>query len=226
MQGLGMAGGGFGTELIYSFIIIIASLMIYFGTRELYNLTSHKGIKYFRQAFLFFAIAYFFRSFIKSILIIFNVSAVREFTPLIFGPISLFLFMYSSSMAIFYLLYSVMYKKWNSNKIFWFHILAVLIALTSVLTKDLRVHVGMNIFLFLLVTLIVCLAYLESRTKTKEHKYNLFVIYQLLFIFWILNIIDILVPNFFRVFQLLLYLASIAIFLIVLYKVLKKTGAA
>lgn len=42
-----------GTEVIYSFVIIVCSLMIYFGTKELYELSSYKGIKYFRQAFLF-----------------------------------------------------------------------------------------------------------------------------------------------------------------------------
>ena len=47
---------GIGAEIIYSFVIIVCSLMIYFGTREIYNLSSYKGIKYFRQAFLLFAI--------------------------------------------------------------------------------------------------------------------------------------------------------------------------
>ena len=51
-----------GTELIYSFVIIICSLMVYFGTKELYELSSYKGIKYFRQAFLFFAISANFSS--------------------------------------------------------------------------------------------------------------------------------------------------------------------
>ena len=58
---------GFGSELIYSFVIILCSLMVYFGTKELYELSSYKGIKYFREAFLFFAIAYAFRSVIKFI---------------------------------------------------------------------------------------------------------------------------------------------------------------
>ena len=55
----------FGTEIMYSFIIIMCSLIIYFSTREMYELSSYKGLKYFRLAFLFFAVAYFFRSFIQ-----------------------------------------------------------------------------------------------------------------------------------------------------------------
>ena len=39
-QGMGkFMGIGFGTEIMYSFVIIICSLMIYFGTKELYELS-------------------------------------------------------------------------------------------------------------------------------------------------------------------------------------------
>src|SRR3989339_748726 len=54
------ASCGFMLEILYSFVIIVCSLMIYFGTKELYELSSHKGIKYFRLSFLFFAIFYYF----------------------------------------------------------------------------------------------------------------------------------------------------------------------
>ena len=47
-----------GTELLYSFIIIAISLIIYFSTREIEILSSYKGIKYFRFAFMFFGIAF------------------------------------------------------------------------------------------------------------------------------------------------------------------------
>jgi len=51
-QGLGkLMNAGISGEIIYSFVIIVCSLMIYFGTKELYKLTSHKGIKYFRLSF-------------------------------------------------------------------------------------------------------------------------------------------------------------------------------
>ena len=63
-----MMGMGMSSEIIYSFVIIFCSLLVYFGTKEIYELSSHKGIKYFREAFLFFAIAYFFRFLIKVIL--------------------------------------------------------------------------------------------------------------------------------------------------------------
>jgi hypothetical protein len=221
-QGLGrLMNIGIGAEIVYSFVIILCSLMIYFGTRELYKLTSHKGIEYFRKSFLFFALAYFFRSFIKITLFYFDVGEIRTLLPT-FGNITLFIFMYFSSMAIFYLLYSVMWKKWKSTSIIYlFHLLAFIVAITTLLSKNPTTYFLINILLFIFISSTVYISYKQSR-KNKSH--NLYLIYLMLFIFWIFNIIDVLVPNFLQVFQLLIYLISIGIFLTIFYKVIKKTG--
>jgi hypothetical protein len=218
----------FSTEVIYSFIIIVSSLMIYYGTKELYELSSHKGIKFFRQAFLFFALAYFFRSFIKLILLYFNVQGIFSIPPRLLNPfvsqITLIFFMYFSAMAIFYLLYSVMYKKWNyENRIYLFHIVAVILAVFSVVSRNPFSYLGLNLLLLVFVLVVVYVSYKTSKKKIKGH--NLYAIYVLLLFFWILNIIDILIPTFFQNFQLIIYLASSGIFLFMLYKVLKKTGS-
>ncbi|MBS3172532.1 hypothetical protein J4438_03055 [Candidatus Woesearchaeota archaeon] len=220
---------GFGTEIIYSFVIILCSLIIYFGTKELYELSSYKGIKYFRQAFLFFAIAYFFRSFIKFILVYFNTNELFEVSPRIlfglFGQITLFIFIYFSSMAIFYLLYSVMWKRLNKNKnnIYLFHILAFIISTISILSRNMLVYIGLNVFLLFFVIFIVSLAYNNSEYKKKGH--NMYIIYVLLLLFWILNIFDVLIPKFFENIKLIIYLASCGIFLMIFYRVVKKTGS-
>jgi hypothetical protein len=220
-----LATTGLGTELIYSFVIIVCSLMIYFGTKELYELSSYKGLKYFRLTFLFFAIAYFFRSFIKFILLYFNIKEIHEFSPMIFGNFTLLIFMYFSSLAIFYLLYSVMWKKWNGNskKVYLFHLLALAISLFVIISRSSWVYLGLNILLFAIVLIVVCISRRNARKKAKGH--NLYAIYLLLSFFWILNIIDILIPEFFQTFQLFVYLASAFIFLMMLYKVLKKSGS-
>jgi len=221
----GFGNPGLGLEIIYSFVIIICSLMIYFGTKELYQLSSHKGINYFRRAFLFFAIAYFFRNFIKFILFYFNIARIIEISPktagILLGHTTLFIFVYFSSMAIFYLLYSVMWKRWNnSNKVYLFHILAVIISFISILFPSPFIHLTINLGLLVLVIIIVYI----SRKNQKKNKSKLYFIYLLLMIFWILNVLDILVPEFLRTYQIIIYLASIGIFLLILYKVLKKVG--
>ncbi len=220
-QSLGRFGAGIGGEIIYSFVIIICSLMIYFGTRELYKLTSHKGIKYFRLSFLFFAFAYFFRSFIKIILFYFDKKELITFLP-IFGSVTLFIFMYFSSMAIFYLLYSVMWKKWKfKSTIYILHAIALIISTIILLSKNPTIYFITNIILFIFITFTVYISYKQSKKKKSQ---NLYIIYLMLFIFWIFNIIDILVPNFLQLFQLFIYLISIGIFLAIFYKVIRKTG--
>jgi len=213
---------GIGTEIIYSFVIIICSLIIYYSTKELYELTKHKGIKYFRLSFLFFALAYFFRSFIKIIFLYFNKQEIKAILPF-FGSITLFIFVYFSIMAIFFLIYSVMYKKWKKQStIYLFHFTAMIISLIMTLSGfPLQWYLLLNLLLFIFIAFTVYAAYHQSK---KKKSLNLYVIYLLLSIFWIFNILDIIIPSFFQTFQLIIYLASLGIFLTILYKVLKKTN--
>jgi len=219
-QGFGrMMNLGISAEIIYSFVIIVCSLMIFFGTKEFYRLSNHKGIKYFRRAFLFFALAYFFRSFIKIILFYFEAAELRTILP-IFGSVTLFIFMYFGSMAIFYLLFSVMYKKWNNKlRVYIFHAVSLIMATLVIIYRNPTTYLLINSLLFIFVSSTV---YNYSRLKKKSS--NLFVIYFLLFIFWIFNILDVLIPNIFKTFQLLIYLTSLGIFMTILYKVIRKTG--
>lgn len=213
-----------GVELIYSFVIIICCLMVYYATREMYELSSYKGLKYFRRAFLFFAIAYFFRYSIRFLLVFFDMRQIFEFSPIYFGGIPIFIFLYSSSMAIFYLLYSVMWKNWISSKfkIYLLHALAISIALIWVLSRSIMVYWVLNLILLIFVSFVLFVAYKDSKNKQKGK--GLFIIYLLLFIFWVLNVIDILIPKFLQIYQLVIYLISTLLFMIILYKVLKKTG--
>lgn len=215
------------TEILYSFVIILCSLMIYYGTKEIYELSSYKGIRFFRLAFLFFSLAYFFRSFIKIVLFYFNAKGIFSISPNLFNPIlsqlTLIFFMYFSTMAIFYLLYGLIYKKINlKNKIYFLHLIAILLAFFSVVSKNPFSYIGLNIFLLIFVLIIVYISYKNSRNKSKGH--NLYVVYLLLLFFWILNVLDILVPTFFQNFQLIIYVFSSGIFISMLYKVLKRVG--
>jgi hypothetical protein len=127
-------------------------------------------------------------------------------------------------MAIFYLLYSVMWKKWNhsSSRILLFNIIAITIALIGATFRSMEISLILNIILLVFVSFILFIAYQDSKGKSKGK--GLFAIYLLLFIFWILNVIDILIPKFLELYKLIIYLASILLFMTILYRVLKKTG--
>jgi len=231
-QGVGRAAmehiaqASLSAELIYAFVLVFISLMIYFGTKELYELTNHKGIKYFRLSFLFFAISIFIRSILKFLVFVVDpeilIKIIFSFGNII-APAIVFLFMYFSSMAIFFLLYSVMCKKWDgkSHLILILNLIAGIIALISIVSSAPHIVLGIYIVLFLFVAFIAIMAYKES--KNKKRRINLYAVYVLLFIFWTLNIVDILIPSVLQTFQILIYAISLSLFLMILYKVLKKT---
>ena len=217
---------GMGTEMIYSLVIILCSLGIYFGTKELYSLSSHKGIKYFREAFLLFAIAYFFRSFIKFIVLYFNMS-IFNFRPtglgFLIGPISLFVFIYLSSMAIFYLFYSVSFEKYKKrNMMIFFNVFSFALALYVLVGGTQWSYLLVNVVLFLIALKTLDIAY---KNQGKKNKNSLYFVYFLLPLFLTFNIIDVLVPDFFQTMQFFVYVASIIIFMAIEYSVLKRAGA-
>ena len=212
---------GIGAEIIYSFVIIVCSLMIYFGTKKIYDLSSYKGIKYFRQAFLLFAIAYFFRFLIEFTVAYLNINEIFNLYPLVLGYIAIFIFMYLSSISIFYLIYSVSWKKWKAKStLYIFHAIAVIVALASIIFMDEIFYIGLNIILLIYAAFAIYF----SRKNQKSKKNNFYIVYILLLIFWILNALTIFIPAFFDSLKLSVYLASSCIFLIILYKVLKKSG--
>jgi len=217
---------GAGIELIYSFVIIMCSLMIYYSTREMYELSSYKGIKYFRQAFLLFAVAYFFKSFIKVLLVYFETSRIIDISPRFMGSATLFLFMFFGSLAVFYLVYSLMWKKWNGQSktiLAIFYVVSIIISFIIITTKQIEIFIGVSVFIFAVAIFGLYITHKQSHDKKK--KSNITIIYTLLFIFWILNIIEVLIPIRQGFYQILLYLASLGVFLIILYKVLKKSGS-
>jgi len=215
---------GIGAEILYSFVIIFCSLMVYFGTRELYNLSSYKGLKYFRLAFLFFAIAYFFRLLIQVAVNYFGLHEILEIYPLEAGYLFLFIFIYFSSMSIFYLIYSLLWKtlKDNSKIIYLFHAVAIVISLATIIFDNSWFYIGLNVALLISAGIFVYLSSHNPRFKSKKNRFDR--VYILLLIFLVLNIINILVPIFFETVKLLIYLFSLSVFFVILYRVLKKSG--
>jgi len=189
----------------------------------MYELSSYKGIKYFRQAFLFFAIAYFSRYFIIFFIQFLNIDNLINLPQKQIFDFSMLIFLYSSSMAVFSLLYSVMWKKFEKNltKIYLFNVLGILIAIIGTFIKTREMSISINIFLLILILLVLLLAYKESKDKKGK---GLLITYLLLSIFWILNIINLLLPKFLQLYKIVIYLISISLFMTILYKVLKKTG--
>ena len=127
--------------------------------------------------------------------------------------------MYFSLIAIFYLLYSLIWKKDKKNLgIYLMHLLALVITIITILLGNILIYIILNVLILILIL------YLIYQKKSKK-KSGLYFIYLLLLVFWIFNILDIFIPNFLQSLQLIIYFVSIGIFFVILYRVLTKIGS-
>ncbi len=208
-------------ELVYSIIVMISCLIIYFKTSEIYKLTSHKGIKYFRLTFVFFALTYFLRFFTKILILGLIISGTR-FHPREFAQLTSFLLLYTGFMTTFYLLYGLSRKRLGKILPETTDVLHVVAILLSSIIIFLRMPI---IFIAITLSLLIYLLFVgySSYKRSKKNKVvpQLYIVYFLLILFSMLNILDILIPDFFRTLQLLIYIFSISLFLIITHRVLK-----
>ncbi len=201
---------GIGIDLVYSFIIFLICLIVYFETREISKLSSYKGINFFRNTFLFFGISYLLKFVLTLGIFGFGFSVVGD--AIFFGVA-----LYAGLMAGIYLVMAIGNKKLPKqigNWIFLIHVLAILLALIVLLTNNFLIYL-----IFQIIILIVGIVLLYSDGK----KTSMLIIYQLLLLFWILDIVDVFIPKFLGGLQLIVSLVSIGIFILVLYKIIKST---
>lgn len=212
-----------GTEVAYFVVVVVLCMIIYFKTREIYDLTKYKGLFYFRNTFLFFAIAYFFRMLQSLYLISARTTDFLPFSPLLyFNPIVLFLTAYFSSMAILSLTYSTMWKRVETkavNQDYVLNFIAIGIALITLVT-------GKFVFLaavqLLMVLLAVALAYIDHKTR-EMFLSKLHVTYIFLFVFWVTSLLVLARIAFLSLeFRALLYAISIIVLLSIAYRVVKR----
>lgn len=206
----------FTIELAYTLIAVILCFLIYFKTKEIYDLTKHKGISYFRKTFLFFGMAYITR-FVFHFLKISNIWLDLYIPRRTMGPIFMLFTAYFSTMALLCLIYSTTWKRFSSKEfMIAANILAVLIALAAAISPP----------LFLItqaVLLIIAIALsLIVRKKTGIPKTTL--LYFLVFAFWIISLI-LIIPGRVLGFEIriALELISVVLFGIIYYKVSKWT---
>ena len=120
--------------LVYSVIVIFLCFIIYAKTKELYSLTKHKGIGFFRNTFLYFGLAFSFRL----LFTFFHLSrySMDFYNPLHYVmPFALVIIGYLSTMAIFSLTLSSLWKKIKQTG-YMTHIIAVAIAVLVFFTRS------------------------------------------------------------------------------------------
>ena len=174
----------FSFELVYTVIAVIFCMAIYFKTKESYELTKYEGIKYFRDAFLFLGLSYLLR--FLSGLVMFSLIAFDYFIPR--GRLMVFFILplgYLSTIAIFYLIFSSLWKKLNMEHFRVFaHVIAASLAVASFLTRS---HLILLLLQLVLLTAAVNLSYAVHRKEKKISRVH--GLYLLIFLIWLINLL-------------------------------------
>jgi len=144
-------------ELLYCLIIVFASTFIYFKTRRIYKLTSHKGIKSFRNAFFFFGVAFLVRL-LAFFISFYHISSTIQITATV-------IFNYFLSMAGFSVVYSLVWKNIPENRKYFFHPLALAIAIIDVFTHHYMIIVS-QLAVFAYAMIVSYGNYKKSRDKS------------------------------------------------------------
>lgn len=215
------AGPLFWAEIIFSLIVVITCTLIYFKTKELYDLSSYKGIKYFGNAFLFFGIAFLSRLVLRLFAII-SFGTRNPFDFLYFN-LGYLIFLYAGLMAGFYLIYSSLWKHLkNPEEIGWFfHPIAATIASIFIIFLFGSATLLLLILIFLLAALLAYSS--EKSSRKKEGLGKLYILYILLFIAFIANAASQFFIRISDEASIILYTISSVLFLVILYRVVRVT---
>jgi hypothetical protein len=208
-------------ELGYTLIVVFLCFMIYFKTREIYDLTKHEGIYYFRIAFLFFGLSYIFRFVgILSMLVIltFDADLLMDFFRIL--PFPLVFDGYLSTLAILSLTYSIIWKNLHiKHTLLLFNAIAILISGIAFISRSPFLLILAQAVLLIFTIIMACYFYIKSRKFSQ-----LFILYVLFLVFWIVNLFA-LGPRRFIPFEIqtAFQIVSIAVIGIIYYKVGKWT---
>lgn len=165
-------------ELISLLIIILVCFLIFIKTREIYNLSGHRGIGFFRTGFFFFGIGAII-NLMHIIFIFFKIHRELGFNmKIIFIFASIF-----TLIGLLYLLFSLFSKKIKND--YFSYIFIPIIFLIFLFIKD-RYLISL-IHIILTIIIIGIIFYLRYKNNNKKFISKIFLIYILLFIFWFLN---------------------------------------
>ena len=207
-------------KIFYALIVVIICAVIVRITHRLFHLSLHHGIRYFRNAFLFYGLGFTIRYLIGNFA---YMQGIPEF--LIKNIFEFFLVM-----AGFFLVYSLLWKKVESPtehsslfnaRIFLFYIMAFIIALLDSLWNTFYFMFFSQIILF---TFALIVSFRNFRKSDKQKKFFklYFIAILLSFVSWSLNT----VAAFFNWDQRILlnvYGVNMLFFLLLLYTIIRVT---
>ena len=213
---------------LYPVFTFLACLLIYLKTRKIEELSFNKGVKYFRRAFLFLGISF---------PIMFLLMSVSRFIgeengyPALrdpFGaPLGRIGSRYFVLVCSFYLLYSLLWKKFDFRKNRLYRFLEPSIFVVSLLVIGIDMftgHVFSTLLLLILLSHIALMSYSNYTKSRKKQKLPWYPLSLLLFsLMWGIQFFALLFRGLSPIFRVYTMLSTPVILLTVLYLVHKAT---
>lgn len=210
-------------EIVYALIISLICSVIVFRIDRFYKLSLHQGIRYFRNAFFFYGIAFIARY----VLGLFSDLTIN------YLYVMQVIFEYFLVMAGFFLFYSLMWKKIELPKehyksslfnmhIAVFHIMAIVIAVFDSLWHTYDFMFFSQIIIFLYASMISYTNYKRNGKQRKFLKFY-FIAMLLILIAWFLNLSAALFFRWNPIILINIGIINIIFFILFLYGVLKVT---
>jgi len=215
-------------KFLYSLAIVLICLVIVLKTNKLFKLSSHQGIRYFRNAFFFYGLGFMFRYVLGSRLISGQIISQNNYF------IMIILFEFFMIMAGLSLFYSLIWKKFEKTekghfsslfnwKMFIFYLMSIIIAVLDYLWGTYILMFSSQIILFGFASIISYINYIRKGSKHRFLKFY-FIAMLLSLIVWIFNAFLILFLNWNKEILGNVYLINILVFMLFLYGVIKVTG--
>lgn len=213
-------------KIIYALIIISICGFIVYKSDRLFRMSFHKGIRYFRNAFLFFGIGFAIRYILGDLV-------YSIYPSLVYYSIITVLFEYFLIMAGFFLLYSLLWKQIENHgtdyssslfnsKIAIFHFISLAIAFFDYLWQTHYLMFFSQIVLFIIASLVSYLNYARKGARRRFLKFY-FIAMLLSLIAWTLNALAALYFNWNQAVLINIYILNMVVFLLFLYGVIKLT---
>lgn len=213
-------------KLIYSLMVVLICIVIVLKTDKLFKLSFHNGIRYFRNAFFFYGIGFVIRYFVGSPFL--NRGLLINYQFLIN-----ILFEFFLVMAGFFLVYSLLWKKFeteegsfsslfNSKTTIFYLMTFIIIILDHVWSTDYLMFISqVIIFLFALI-----ISFVNLKKSKKTHIFPKFYVIAMFLslVAWLLNFLVAFYFNWNQGVLTNIYILNAFVFLLFLFGVIKVTN--
>jgi len=215
-------------KIIYALIVCFVCAIIVLKTDRMFKLSDHQGLRYFRNAFFFYGVAFAVRFILGGIS---NPLNSIESNQIFFIMIN-YLFNFFIMIAGFFLLYSLIYKYIKKERSYhsllniragFFYLIALLIVILDFSFETNYIMYFSQIIVFAALCIIGYKNYLEDHGKHLFLKYYFFIMV-LGLIFWILNTLAYFYNDWSIFIKTHIYVMNVLFFLFFLFAIKKITS--